>query len=360
MKRAAILILVMILGTTTVACQKDNSKEPAKRNRVTTEKNEKTEKLSEDTKVLIAYFTLGKNADYPENIDATTSASLVQENEKLYGTTEYVAKMIQDTTGGDLHLIETKDTYSSDFDSVVDQNHKEMDEGTLPEMKDSKLDISKYDTVFIGYPIWATKAPQVISSFISKYDLAEKTVIPFCTHDGYGAGNSYEDLKEALPKAEVLDGLDVEASDVPKAKNTVKRWLKEIGMDDLKSEDKEEQTSITVTAGDQTLRGVLYSTKLVDEIEKKLPITVSMSSYGGREYYGGIDFTLENIGKGQLNFENGEITYCEQNNTMAIFYAQTDQPDLSMEVIPIGKITSDLSVFDDLPETVDITFQIAK
>lgn len=61
-----------------------------------------------------------------------------------------------------------------------------------------------------------------------------------------------------------------------------------------------------------------------------------------------------------MNFENGEITYCEQNNTMAIFYAQTDQPDLSMEVIPIGKITSDLSVFDDLPETVDITFQIAK
>ena len=46
MKRAAILILVMILGTTTVACQKDNSKEPAKRNRVTTEKNEKTEKFS--------------------------------------------------------------------------------------------------------------------------------------------------------------------------------------------------------------------------------------------------------------------------------------------------------------------------
>jgi hypothetical protein len=63
-------------------------------------------------------------------------------------------------------------------------------------------------------------------------------------------------------------------------------------------------------------------------------------------------------GSGQLRFDNGDITYCPSNNTAAIFYAQTDRPDLTMEVYPIGKVTSDLSVFPNLPSRVDITFEV--
>lgn len=44
----------------------------------------------------------------------------------------------------------------------------------------------------------------------------------------------------------------------------------------------------------------------------------------GREYYGGIDFTPENADGGQLSFDNGDITYCSTNNTMAIFYSQEE------------------------------------
>lgn len=57
-------------------------------------------------------------------------------------------------------------------------------------------------------------------------------------------------------------------------------------------------------------------------------------------------------------FENEEITYCSQNNTMAIFYAQTEQPDLTKEVVPIGKVISDLSIFDHLPSQVEIIFSV--
>ncbi len=84
-----------------------------------------------------------------------------------------------------------------------------------------------------------------------------------------------------------------------------------------------------------------------------------MSNYGGREVYGGIEQEITVDGAGQLNFENGDITYCPSNNTAAIFYAQTDRPNLTMEVYPIGKVTSDLSIFPELPSRVDITFEIA-
>ncbi len=80
----------------------------------------------------------------------------------------------------------------------------------------------------------------------------------------------------------------------------------------------------------------------------------------GREYYGGVDFYLKNLEGGQKNFENGDITYCEAHHNMAIFYAQTDNPNLSVDVIPIGKVTSELSVFEHLDSREDITFSLAQ
>lgn len=305
--------------------------------------------------ILIAYFSRVGNTEYPDHIDATTSASVVVDQAQQYGTTEYVARIIQQKAGGDLHRIETKEAYSTDFDEVVDQNHKEMQNGVLPELKESSLDISAYDTVFIGYPVWATDAPQAVLSFLKEYDLSGKKVIPFCTHDGYGAGSSYRTIANACPQASVLDGIAIEAKNVSAAENSITDWLASI--DIQKTEAKE--TAIKITIGSTVLDGVIYDTALAQEFKNRFPLTVSMGRYGGREYYGGIDFTPANSGNGQLNFENGDITYCRTNNTMAIFYAQTERPNLTMEVIPIGKVTSDLSVFDTLGSSEDITFQLS-
>lgn len=218
-----------------------------------------------ESNILIAYFSRWGNTEYPDNFDASTSASVVIDGER-FGTTEYVARMIQQTVGGDIHLIETVTPYTTDFDELRDVNHNEMANNTLPELKESDLDISKYDTVFVGYPVWATDVPQAVISFLNQYDLSDKTVIPFCTHDGYG----------------------------------------------------------------------------------------------GREYYGGVDFYPKNLEGGKKTFDNGDIIYCEAHHNMAIFYAQTDNPNLSVDVIPIGKVTSDLAVFDTLDSREDITFSLAE
>lgn len=316
-----------------------------------------------ESNILIAYFTLGRNADYPDDVDVGASASLVMsDEEELVGSTEYIARLIQDNVGGDLHSIETVEPYPTDFDDVVDQNHEEMNAGTLPELKPSELDVSSYDIVFIGYPVWATNAPQAIFSFLSQYDFSGKTVIPFCTHDGYGAGSSYGDIADAIDgEAAVLDGLAIEATDVPEAADTVSEWLGSIGVEvQTEGTASTSETAITITIGDTVLEGVLYDTALANEISEYFPLTVSMVSYGGREYYGGVDFYPENIEGGQVTFENGDITYCEAHHNMAIFYAQTDDPILSVEVIPIGKVTSDLTVFSSLDSREEVTFSLAQ
>lgn len=98
------------------------------------------------------YFSRYGNTEYPDDVDATTSASIVADGTGRYGTTEYVANMIQQAVGGDVHRIETVTPYTEDFDELRDVNHDEVDQNVLPELKISNLDIASYDTVFIGYP----------------------------------------------------------------------------------------------------------------------------------------------------------------------------------------------------------------
>ena len=63
---------------------------------------------------------------------------------------------------------------------------------------------------------------------------------------------------------------------------------------------------------------------------------------------------------GGKTFENSDITYCEAHHNMAIFYAQTDNPVLSVDVIPIGRVTSDLSVFENLDSREEVIFSLAE
>lgn len=338
------------------------------------ETSEMVETLAEEnsSNILIVYFSRWGNTEYPDDVDATTSASIVVDENGRYGTTEYVANLIQQIVGGDIHLIETAAPYTEDFDELRDVNHSEMAEDYLPALEESNLDISGYDTVFIGYPVWATAVPQAVLSFLNEYDLSEKTVVPFCTHDGYGAGGSYNTIREASHAAESPEGLAIEAKDVPAAANTVDAWLERIGMtgesaeienaEIENAETKNTETAITIRIGDIVLDGVIYDTALAQEIKEYFPITISMSGFGGREYYGGVDFypAEENLTGGGNTFNNGDITYCEAHHNMAVFYAQTDNPILSVDVVPIGRVTSDLSVFENLDSREKITFSLAE
>lgn len=139
-------------------------------------------------KILIAYFSRWGNTDYPADVDASTGASIRIRNGIRQGTTQIVAEYIQAAVGGDMHLIETTEPYPVEFDDVRNLNHTEQTNGTLRALKSRIDNMDQYETVFIGYPNWAMDVPQAVLSFLSAYDLSGKTVVPFCTHERYGAG----------------------------------------------------------------------------------------------------------------------------------------------------------------------------
>lgn len=311
-----------------------------------------------NNKVLVVYFSRWGNTNYPDNVDASTSASIIAAGDRRVGTTEYLAKIIQEQVGGDIHPIKTTKTYPVAFDELIDLNHQEMAAKYQPELQGKALSLEEYDTVFIGYPVWANTLPQAIISFVAENNLQGKRVIPFCTHDGYSSGRSYADLRKLCAGSEVLDGIAIEAKDVPGSSDAVRQWLRDLELEQVQAQ--QQIVPLTIKIGTKTITGVLETTPLAQEIQAMLPLTVDMVGYGGREYYGGIAKRPQNSSGGSLYYTNGDITYCPRNNTLAIFYAKAsqDRSPLTMEVIRIGRITSDLAVFETFGSSEEITFAV--
>src|SRR5690606_17911632 len=103
--------------------------------------------------------------------------------------TKAVAEMIHGKVGGTLVSLELKTPYPEDYAALVAQVAKENETGFLPPLK-TKIDLSTYKVVFVGFPTWGMQLPPPMKTFLSKNELSGKTVIPFNTNAGYGIGNS--------------------------------------------------------------------------------------------------------------------------------------------------------------------------
>lgn len=108
----------------------------------------------EKSEVLIVYFSRTGNTDFPDSVDAVTSASLLEKDGVVYGNTQYIANLIQNVTGGQLSLIEVQEKYPADYDDTVDRAEKEEKEDVRPKLVSDIDDFDDYKTIFLGFPNW--------------------------------------------------------------------------------------------------------------------------------------------------------------------------------------------------------------
>lgn len=129
-----------------------------------------------DKKILVAFF------------------SVSGETAKLAGT-------IASVTGGDLFEIKPEKKYTPadlDWNNKASRSSIEMnDKGNRPAIAGRVEGMERYDTVFVGFPIWWYEAPRIIQTFLESYDFDGKTVIPFATSGGSGMGKTDSILKES-------------------------------------------------------------------------------------------------------------------------------------------------------------------
>ena len=144
------------------------------------------------------------------------------------GNTKIVADYITELTGAEQFEIRTAKYDGMDYKTLCDLAKREQQNGELPEFE-GLVDVSKYETVFIGGPVWWGTYPQVMFTFFGKYDLNGKTIIPFTTHEGSGLAGCVRDVKKAYPNAIVKGGFSIYGHDVREGKVRVEKWLQELG-----------------------------------------------------------------------------------------------------------------------------------
>jgi len=167
-----------------------------------------------NSKILIAYYSR-KGQNYVAGTIKNLSV----------GNTEVVAKKIKELTGADLFEIDNVKTYPVDYTETTQVAMDEKKANARPELTAvvDKMDV--YDVIYLGYPNWWNTFPMAVFTFLESYDFTGKTIIPFCTHEGSGIGNSERDIKKLSPKANVKSGIAIRGGSVNNSDNMLKSWI---------------------------------------------------------------------------------------------------------------------------------------
>lgn len=199
------IVLICFMGIISVSAylivtkNNDNNITRDNENEIYDEKK-KEENMNQNNKIAIIYFS------------AT-------------GTTKTVSEYIQEATNGDMIEILPKNKYTDsdlNYNNNYSRANKEQnDDLSRPEIA-NQIDVSSYNTIYLGYPIWWGDVPKIILSFLDNYDLSGKTVIPFCTSHSSGISNSINTLKNYNKDINWGDGKKFTTS----SKNEINNWVK--------------------------------------------------------------------------------------------------------------------------------------
>ena len=231
MKKWNKFFLSIMLVLALAACSQDDSSSKNDRSTAIEKSNveeKKENKIGTNAHILIAYFAIPedvKTSDY----DAIARASIVVKDSEKMGNTEYVAKLIEETIGGDLFQIETRETYPLEHEALVNQAADEQDKSLRPELSSHVENFEQYDTIILGYPNWWGDLPMPVYSFLEEYDFSGKTIIPFVTHGGSGFSGTRDTISKLQPNANVSDNtLSMDRENVADGDAEVKKWAESL------------------------------------------------------------------------------------------------------------------------------------
>ena len=150
------------------------------------------------------------------------------------GNTAIVAEMIGEATGANLYeILPADDHYPMTYKELTDVALQEQRSGARPVYAGDQPDMSGYDTIFIGAPVWWGDWPMIMYTVFETTPLSGKTLIPFSTHAGSGLSGFDRSLAAAYPDCTVAKGLAIAGTDAQsnpdKVRTSVESWLNELG-----------------------------------------------------------------------------------------------------------------------------------
>ena len=257
--------------------------------------------------ILVAYFSRSSNTSL-DGVDAVSSASLhVQEDGTAEGNAQQMAEWIADETGGDLYPIQTMYTYPVDYDQTVEVGEGQDKDGVHP-LLINPIDLSSYDMIYLVYPIWHYTLPAPMVSFLEDYDLSGKTVCCFTTSGGSGFADSIQQIQEAEPDANVIEGITVSQSSISKSEAEVRSAAADLKNTYVPAQEENmtEKQTIQIQIGDQTFTAELEDNETAAAFREKLPLTLQMQELNGNEKYA-YDVSLPSDAESVGNIQTGDL-----------------------------------------------------
>ncbi len=127
------------------------------------------------------------------------------------GKTAETAKILAEKAGADIFEIKPEVPYTSEdlnWQNKQSRSSIEMsDHSSRPAIAVPAPDLSDYDTIFVGFPVWWYIAPTIINTFLESADFSGKKIVLFATSGGSGFGKAVDNLKNSAPGAVITEGI---------------------------------------------------------------------------------------------------------------------------------------------------------
>ena len=172
-----------------------------------------------DSKILVAYFSrAGENYQ----------VGVIEK-----GNTRIMAEIIAEEIGADTFEIKTVKPYPESYQKCTELAKQELADDARPELVGKVEDMSKYEIIFLGYPIWWSDMPMAVYTFLESYDFNGKTIIPFCTSAGDYMTGKEVNIPKFAKGSTIREGLGMVGKRCQEApdgvRKDVKTWLNGLG-----------------------------------------------------------------------------------------------------------------------------------
>ncbi|MEV7136434.1 flavodoxin [Arthrobacter sp. NPDC093128] len=145
------------------------------------------------------------------------------------GNTQVVAESIAELIDADIFQIGAAEPYPHDYDETVERNREEQQTDARPEIASGVPDLSEYDSIILGCPVWNTRIPTIVRTLLDGADLTGKTIYPFVTF-AIAEGRVFNDYAELYPAATIKVGLAVQGEEAADAGTQIAAWVAELGL----------------------------------------------------------------------------------------------------------------------------------
>ncbi len=142
------------------------------------------------------------------------------------GNTRVVAGQLKHAFRADLFEIRTVEPYPEDYEETVDLANRQRQAGATPRLAENVTAMARYDTVFLGFPIWGRDLPAPARTFLATHDLSGKTLVPFITYGSSGPGRAPRTVAELASGARIVAPFALKCDQERDTLKSVSTWLR--------------------------------------------------------------------------------------------------------------------------------------